>query len=395
MSYLTPAMFVLIASSGMLYPQVPALTPKLASVIGDTAGRLIQQLPADQQAAASDFLRRSIDLTAFNSGLAVELSSLPASSSASALRYVFDPSVGAYVPSAQSLGPVLTERAETIGKDKLYFGLSYQRFRFDHQDGVDLTNFGVSFANIGQSGLSGHADVGLTFDVNEATAQFTYGITPWLDASYALSLVSNSIDFRITGTLGNSPLAVATHAASTGLGDGVARIKAKIYDQGGLALALATDIRIPTGDELNLQGAGAYGIRPFFIASYTTRAFSPHLNLGYQWNGTSILASRDGSKKERLPSQASAAVGADVAVSKRLTISGDVLDQIVVDGPGLASTPTTIGYETRTRNEFNGAGGVKVLVTDNLALTGNLLFRLNEVGVRSRVVPMIGLAYLF
>ena len=50
----------------------------------------------------------------FNTALASQLTSLPIPSPASGFTYTFDKSLGVYTRSAQSLGPILAERAETI-----------------------------------------------------------------------------------------------------------------------------------------------------------------------------------------------------------------------------------------------------------------------------------------
>jgi hypothetical protein len=77
----------------------------------------------------------------------------------------------------------------------------------------------------------------------------------------------------------------------------------RVLRKNGLDLAGATDVRLPTGDELNYHGAGAYGVKPFVVLSTTTPLFSAHLNAGYQWNGSSFLASPAADRKQQLPSQ--------------------------------------------------------------------------------------------
>jgi hypothetical protein len=406
-------LFVVASIKGQI-AATPTTDGKLTNVIPTAAAGLTASFPASISPTIGSLIAQRLNASSFYAGLAAELSSLPISSSASALRYVFDPSVGAYVPSAQSLGAILTERAETLGKDKLYLGITYQRFKFDTQDGVDLKNFTTRLpidimSNGAQLQGTASVNVGLNLAVDEVTAHLTYGITPWLDASYAFSILTSSIAFQANAnlTLPTAGVNLATSSGargtSTGLGDGVARVKAKIFDRNGLAIAFATDVRVPTGDEFNLQGAGAYGVKPFLIASYTTHALSPHLNVGYQWNGKSYLASSDNQEKQRLPAQVSLAGGADVAVSKRLTLSFDVLDQVVIHGAGLQPSAQTIdgvesqfiAFQNRTRHEVNGAGGLKTLLTKNLVLTADLLFRFNQTGLRSGTVPLVGLSYLF
>ena len=110
-------------------PSTRAASQKLVFLIPGALEDVIQALPASLQAVARPTALGRLSVASFNSGLAAELSNLPSASSASALRYVFDPTAGAYVPTAQSLGPVLTERAETIGKDKFYLAVTHQRFQ--------------------------------------------------------------------------------------------------------------------------------------------------------------------------------------------------------------------------------------------------------------------------
>ena len=78
------------------------------------------------------------EFTQFNVALATQLLTVPFPSPASGYTYTFDESLGVFTRSTQSFGPILTERAETIGKGKFTFGFAYQRFRFDSIEGVDL-----------------------------------------------------------------------------------------------------------------------------------------------------------------------------------------------------------------------------------------------------------------
>jgi hypothetical protein len=50
----------------------------------------------------------------------------------------YDPSVKSYVVSTNSLGPILGERGDTIGRHKLFVGFSYQYFNFDKIDNVNM-----------------------------------------------------------------------------------------------------------------------------------------------------------------------------------------------------------------------------------------------------------------
>ncbi len=66
------------------------------------------------------------NFTQFNIALASQLTSLPLPSPASGFTYRFDSATGTFVRSTQSFGPILTDRAETIGRGRFAFGYNYQ-----------------------------------------------------------------------------------------------------------------------------------------------------------------------------------------------------------------------------------------------------------------------------
>src|SRR5437867_5054778 len=61
----------------------------------------------------------------FNSAVGTQSTLLPLSSPSSGLTFTWDPAAKVFTSSTESLGPILGERAETIGKYKLYVGFSY------------------------------------------------------------------------------------------------------------------------------------------------------------------------------------------------------------------------------------------------------------------------------
>src|SRR5215467_10881189 len=67
----------------------------------------------------------------FDVALASQLANLPLPSPASGFTYRFDSSTGTFVRTSQSFGPILTDRAETIGRGRFSFGYNFQYFSFD------------------------------------------------------------------------------------------------------------------------------------------------------------------------------------------------------------------------------------------------------------------------
>ena len=66
---------------------------------------------------------------------------LPLASPSSGVIFIYDPAIKTLVTLTDSLGPILGERAETIGRHRLFIGFSYQFFDFDKIDSVNLGNF--------------------------------------------------------------------------------------------------------------------------------------------------------------------------------------------------------------------------------------------------------------
>jgi hypothetical protein len=56
---------------------------------------------------------------------------------------------------------------------------------------------------------------------------------------------------------------------------------------------------------------------------------------------------------------------------------------------------TNITFETGSFNELSAAFGLKVNLAGRLLLNTNVLMRLNSVGLRDKVSPLIGVEYAF
>lgn len=366
------------------------------------------------------------EFTQFNTALASQIVNVPLPSPASGFTYEFDPSLGVFARTTQSFGPILAERAETIGGKRFSFGFTFQHFTFDTIEGLDLDSVPAVFTHDDFQLRGGREDLVTTINsinatVNQFTTFLTYGVTDRLDVSVAIPVVSNDMTilsdatvqrigttdpqihfFReVDGSLGSRRLFTAFGSAS-GLGDITLRLKARAA--GGLSLAL--DLRAPTGDEEDLLGSGAAGVRPFLIWSAGSGAFSPHINLGYQWNGKSTLAGDPTTGESgELPDQAFYTVGADFSLGSRFTFAMDVLGQYIIDSPRVSveeflaldgvSTFQTLAFRKDSFNSLSGAMGFKLNVVENLLVDFNLLFNLDNNGLRDKVTPLAGIEYAF
>jgi hypothetical protein len=200
---------------------------------------------------------------------------------------------------------------------------------------------------------------------------------------------------------------------AAGLGDIIFRFKDNIYHGERLNLALLTDLRLPTGDEMNLLGSGAIGWKPFVALSVRTGPVTPHLNAGYQWNGESILAGNAiTGTKANLPGYAFFSAGTDIGVTRWLTVAADYLGQELINAPrvGVATYTSQVPLVTtgkigtfgtaapvinQTYNQSNLAIGAKASIVGQFVVSSNLMIALNDGGLRQKLIPLIGLSYTF
>jgi hypothetical protein len=375
------------------------------------------------------------DFRLVNIALTSQLTAVPLPSPASGFTYKFDASTGTFVRSTRSFGPILSERGETIGRGRIAFGTSLQSFSFDRLDGVTLTDVPAVFRHDAYRSTAGRSDVIGTRNTIEATvSQFsgalTYGITDRIDVAVAvpvvrtrISLLSNATIQRVgtgadlgvhyfadpegPGGHGTSRQFV-TEGEAGGIGDIVLRMKGTIIRQSRGSLAAGADVRLPSGDELNLLGAGAIGVKPFVAASMSYGAASPHLNVAYQWNGQSLLA---GEVRERvkadLPDQFVYAAGTDVSVNARLSVVFDVLGQRVLhsprlstfeflaEGPAGTANLRDLRFETASFWMTSGSAGLKANLAPRLLVNFNLRFAVGGRGLTDRITPLLGMEWAF
>jgi hypothetical protein len=423
---------------------VQASSPTLAEMLQNIYGP--HGLTVDSEAVLPDGSTHSAHFNGafqsefgrINIALVRQLGALPIPSPASGFTYAFDSSTGTFVRSTQSFGPILADRAETIGRGRFAFGYNLQQFAFETFDGLRLSHIPGVFTHDDFRLGGGRADVittqnAITASVTQSTFSLTYGASEHLDISLgvplirtSLSVVSDATIHRL-GTASNpaihffrDPNAPGSYGAersfvargsASGLGDVLVRAKGTAFKNARAGIALGVETRLPTGQEENLLGSGSVGVKVFEAASAAYGRFSPHVNVGYQWNGKSILAGDVATNvKGDLPDELSYIVGGDVGIEQRLSIAFDLLGRYSPDAPKLSSSSFTavgtadapgnatfpdIAFTTGSLHVLSGAFGVKANVARTLLITFNLQFKLNDAGVRTKVTPLVGMEYGF
>ncbi len=389
------------------------------------------RLPNGQTHSAHFNSAFQAEFTQFNVAIASQLTGLPIPTPASGFTYTLDPGLGLFTRSTKSFGPILADRADTVGRHKLSVGVHFQRFTFDKLEGVGLDDVPAVFTHDNPVAGTGRDDVVTTTNaidasVSQLTTYLNFGVTSWLDLALAVPLVTTDLSVRSTaivrrigtsanpaihffrdasGAFGDTKSFESTGSAS-GVGDVVVRLKARAASAGPVAVGLGVDSRLPSGDEMDLLGAGAWGVKPFLVVSSTGRTFSPHATVGYEWNGDSTLAGDPVlGTKAKLPNQITFTGGVALAVTGNLTLAADVLGRRVLDGRRLVPTTfhaldgrTTfpdISFARRSENELSGAVGFKFNPRGRLLIDANVLFGLNDRGLRDRLTPLVGIEYGF
>ena len=338
-----------------------------------------------------------------------------------------------------NLGPVLTDRPDTVGKRRIFVGFNYQRFNFNALDGIDLGKFPVGYvlnpptAPGDTQTLYGSESANINFHLDQYVGILTYGLTRTTDVSVVVpfsnvSLAVTTSNFQTyvydssanqysnESPTGNAAKPITTTGSASGFGDVIVTVKQLLLGQEGRppAIAVGADVRFPTGDALNYLGSGAYGFNLHGLFEYRWK-LSPHLKLGYQWNTNSQLVDIFKAPNTPLPGGLQYDAGADYRVVRQLTVAADILGSQFVNTSSvspimqkLAPAPsTTIGTTTgqvptqlpsiaiapTTYATANFSVGLKWHPVKHWIFYGNVLVPINNVGLRSDPVPLAGVSF--
>ena len=331
----------------------------LAQIDCTTSTKLVCQIPVATRATAPGTVGNQAQ--AFNASFAAQLSQLPLPSSATGIVLVFDKSTNDY-KVLDNLGPILTDRARTIGKRRLYLGFSFQQFNFNSINGIKLDS--VPFVLTSTSGNQDQYFVqtqNISFKFNQYVALATYGLTAHTDVSLIMPIVRVSLGVGQTvyGSAGYGTEYIVNHppqqpptygqvqvpipytpGIASGIGDVMVNVKHEFTGESRVRFAGGMLLRFPTGDALNYLGSGAYGFNPYGVFSYDSRV-SPHARIGYIWNTNTVLIQSTNISSpsctststppaagcvssSQLPGGLQYDVGADAKIFQRVTLAADL-----------------------------------------------------------------------
>ena len=361
------------------------------------------------------------------------VANLPVSATSGGSTFRFEG--GVPVPTSGSPGSVFGERAQTLGKGRVFVGANVNRLHFETLRGVSLNDVQVVFTHenvtgpacdslVGAScnpyGVPTHEndviDVNLSFDIDMTITSFflSLGLLDRVDIGVVLPIVSTSLhgtsDAQIVpfggppvqhffgGTPTNPVLTTSrsVDGSATGIGDIATRVKVNLSRTDRTSFSVLGDVRFPTGSEDDLLGSGHVAARALGVLSARFGAFAPHANIGYLY--------RSGSLQNNA---VLATVGFDHVMAPWATMAVDVVSELQV-GESKLALPGPVTYDkpfrrtisvtnipTERDDLINGSFGFKFTTHAGITLVGNTLWPLNRGGLRPNVLWTAGLEYNF
>ena len=362
------------------------------------------------------------------------VANLPVSSSSGGETFRFEGATPVRTPI--SAGPIYGERAQTLGKGRLFVSLTYTGLNYSTLRGVPLDQLPLVFThqNVDFPGCDAifHGDcslygvpvfenevidfnLNLDMSVNITEFLLTYGVSDRIDFGVVIPLVKNSITGTSTATIipfgetgppphffsgtEENPVLTASRfveGSSSGLGDVSARVKMNLRESTPVSVAVLAEGRFPTGSEEDLRGTGALALRGLGIVSARLGDFSPHANIGYQYRGSDLD-----------PDVFLITAGFDQLLAPWATLATDLLTEFPVGSqeiplpqPVVLQAPFRRTVQTTTipdrRDDLVSASmGVKLTIPKAATLLVNGIFPLNRGGMRSDVLWTVGAEYAF
>jgi len=366
----------------------------------------------------------------FNSSIAAQVSQLPLTSSSGGTVVLYKSGVPT---TYDNLGPILTDRAQTVGRHHLFLSFAASQFLFTDIDGLDISKLPFSYVAVSTDNTTNiyvKEQLNVHFKVDQYITIATFGLTDKLDVSMILPVERVSIgaatsaltEYLVNKTtnVGQGPFTIGP-AYSPGTASGIADItfngKYVVKSLERSTFAAGLNVRTPTGDDRNYLGSGAWGVNPYGVFSYLARV-SPHVRLGYEWNSETELNPNlvHPGRNLALPGGLQYDVGADYAFKKYLTFAGDLMGnqyqnavRLVLSQPTLtfinpppapptSTTTVTLPSVASVNSTYwinDLSVGFKWRPYRTLIFSGNALFQLNNVGMRSRPAPLVGISYEF
>jgi hypothetical protein len=386
---------VFVSSAVLLRPAAAA-----AQTPGQTLSDVLAFLVANQTVATGDFAkdRAAADATrdAIASAVAVTLATIPQASSSGGFVYRFNPALGTAERVSDSFGPAYVERALVAPRGQMAVGVTVRSLRLDRLDATRLDEEGVvTIANrFGDEAAPFDVET-LVLDLRATTVTLTAssGIGGGLEIGAAVPFVRIAFDGARTDVYrGQTFVQAGGSATASGIGDIALRAKYRLAQSDAGSVSAGADLRLPTGREEDLLGAGTRALRMLLIGSLERGPIAVHGNgsitVGDVADGWGVAGALS------------------VAAAPRVTMFAetilDRLDRLGRLETAAAPHPSIAGVETvRLAPRTDGAtralaaAGFKWNVAGPWIIGGQVLWPLTKRGLNAGPAPVVALERAF
>ena len=386
------------APAGFVFMLVLTLMP--ARVSAQSVSDVLSFLLTNRAVQTDDFQRDAAAAAATRDTvttlLGAELATLPPSLSSAGFAYRFNPTLGTAERASTSFGSFFTERSLTSGQGQATLGVNMRMTSYNRLDGRDLRDGAfLTTANQFRDEAQPFDVETLTLDIDSRVVTFTgtYGVTNRFDISAAVPLVQLSMNgTRVNTYRGTQVVQAVAEATSRGLGDVVVRGKYGLLNGSSNGLAIAGEVRLPTGREDDLLGAGTTAFSALLIGSSEHGAMGYHGNLSLSGGGLSNEMAYRGA--------------ICYSASDRVTLVGELvgrrygdvgrITEIRVPHATIANVDTIrLVPEDASLSTAAVVVGAKWNVNGTWILSGHTQLPISDRGLRSGVVTLFGLDYAF
>lgn len=387
-----------------------------------------------------------------NSQLVTQIASFPVASSSGGFTFDIDAALGTVKPRSKGFGPTIGERARTIGRGQMNFGVGYQHVSFESywgfglEEGADATQLNYpgfyTFGGRNRGLISNNLDLGISG--HSTVASLIVGVSNSVDVAVLVPFNQVTLDTRLTSTIavdvddprnegapfvipGEFPGSVARSDSAAGLGDIAVRAKWAPMQNTSGAIAGIVELRMPTGDRNKLLGLGTTQVKTMLSVETDAGAFSPHGSIGYTLSGDAWTSEGVTGSATRyglpisfdlanevsiaVPDELSYQAGVDVTAG-RVSLGVDLTGRVLRDAGELVEQPRTVtlvnaaGVQqsrslTVQRIESGNVHlsylsvGAKFNVAGTVLIRVGSLFSLTENGLKAKPVPTVGVEYAF
>jgi Putative MetA-pathway of phenol degradation len=345
----------------------------------------------DRDRAAAEATRDTI-----TRALLINLTSVPLATSSSGFLYRLNPELGTVERATNSFGGFFVERALTPGHGRGSFGMSASSSNFERLDDHDLRDGTfLTFGNRFSDEAAPFETEMLTLRVRTSTltAFASVGVTDRLEIGGAIPFVRLTIEGqRMTLYRGETFLQASGSANASGVADAAVRAKYTLASGRSGGVAIAGELRLPTGDADNLLGAGSAAFRI--------------LAIGALESGPLMLSANAGIVRRGISDELNAGAVAAVAVHPRLSLTAELLARNIAELRPIELSsqphPTIGGVQTIRvvggepgRLIAGGVAGFKWNPAATIVIGANVRWNLTTAGLNAPVTPSVAFEYGF